>query len=60
MRIFITCRRFAAAARSGMSRIPIAPDPVVGSRGEIDQFKPEKNKTSIVAFIISETGFFWC
>ena len=37
---------------------PDRPDPVVGSRGEIDQFKPEKNKTSIVAFIISETGFF--
>ena len=58
MRTFITCRRFAAAGRSGMSRNPDRPDPVVGSRGTIDQFKPEKNKTSIVAFIISETGFF--
>ncbi len=37
---------------------PDRPDPVVGSKGDIDQFKPEKNKTSIVSFIISETGFF--
>ncbi len=37
---------------------PDRPDPVVGSNGEIDQFKPEKNKTSIVAFILSESGFF--
>ena len=37
---------------------PDRPDPVVGSRGKVDQFKPEKNKTSIVSFIISESGFF--
>ncbi|HEY2799701.1 MAG TPA: cytochrome c oxidase subunit I [Chthoniobacterales bacterium] len=37
---------------------PDRPDPVVGSRGKADQFKPEKNKTSIASFIISESGFF--
>jgi cytochrome c oxidase subunit 1/cytochrome c oxidase subunit I+III len=37
---------------------PERPDPVVGSRGRVDQIKPEKNKTSIISFIISESGFF--
>ncbi len=37
---------------------PDRPDPVVGSRGNVDTFSPEKNKTSVVVFIISETGFF--
>ena len=37
---------------------PDRPDPIVGTRQTIDQFKPEKSKTSVVSFIISETGFF--
>jgi cytochrome c oxidase subunit 1/cytochrome c oxidase subunit I+III len=37
---------------------PERPDPVVGSRGRVDKFKTEKNKTSIISFIIYESGFF--
>ncbi|QYM78264.1 cytochrome c oxidase subunit I [Horticoccus luteus] len=37
---------------------PDRPDPPVGTRGKTDAMAPEKNRTSIIAFIISETGFF--
>ena len=37
---------------------PDRPDPVVGQQRDLDQFRPEKNKTSVVSFIMSETGFF--
>jgi cytochrome c oxidase subunit I len=37
---------------------PDRPDPIVGSKGPADTFSPEKNKTGVIAFIISETGFF--
>lgn len=37
---------------------PDRPDPVVGSKGPADAFAPEKNKTGVIAFIISETAFF--
>ncbi|MGI8891177.1 MAG: cytochrome c oxidase subunit I [Chthoniobacterales bacterium] len=37
---------------------PDRPDPVVGTKGEIDRVAPEKNRAGVVAFILSETGFF--
>jgi heme/copper-type cytochrome/quinol oxidase subunit 3 len=37
---------------------PDRPDPVVGTRGAIDAFTPEKNHAGVIAFIISEAGFF--
>lgn len=37
---------------------PGRPDPVVGTHGAIDSISPDKNKTSIITFILSETGFF--
>jgi heme/copper-type cytochrome/quinol oxidase subunit 3 len=37
---------------------PDRPDPVVGTKGSADTFAPEKNKTGVIAFIISETAFF--
>ena len=37
---------------------PDRPDPVVGTKWKAEIVAPEKNKTSVVAFIISETGFF--
>jgi cytochrome c oxidase subunit I len=37
---------------------PDRPDPVVGTKGETDTFSPEKNAAGIVAFIVSEAGFF--
>jgi heme/copper-type cytochrome/quinol oxidase subunit 3 len=37
---------------------PDRPDPVVGTKWKAEIVAPEKNKASVVAFIISETGFF--
>jgi cytochrome c oxidase subunit I len=37
---------------------PDRPDPVIGPKGPADTFCPEKSKTGVTAFIISETGFF--
>jgi cytochrome c oxidase subunit I len=37
---------------------PDRPDPVVGTRGSIDAFTPEKNHAGVITFIISEAGFF--
>ena len=37
---------------------PDRPDPVVGVRWKMDVAAPEKNKAGVVAFILSETGFF--
>jgi cytochrome c oxidase subunit 1/cytochrome c oxidase subunit I+III len=37
---------------------PDRPDPVVGPHGHLDTTAPDKNRTSIIAFIVSETGFF--
>jgi heme/copper-type cytochrome/quinol oxidase subunit 3 len=37
---------------------PDRPDPTVGARWKADTFAPEKNRTGVVAFIISETAFF--
>ncbi len=37
---------------------PDRPDPVVGTKGEIDRVAPEKNRAGVIAFILSETGFF--
>jgi cytochrome c oxidase subunit 1/cytochrome c oxidase subunit I+III len=37
---------------------PDRPDPAVGTKGKADNFVPEKNKTAVLAFIISETAFF--
>lgn len=37
---------------------PDRKDPVVGSNEKVDKVVPEKNKTSIITFIASETGFF--
>jgi cytochrome c oxidase subunit 1/cytochrome c oxidase subunit I+III len=37
---------------------PDRPDPVVGPHGKIDAVTLEKNKTSVLAFILSEAGFF--
>ncbi len=37
---------------------PDRPDPVVGTKGEIDRVAPEKNRAGVIAFIISEIGFF--
>ena len=37
---------------------PDRPDPIVGSKGQVDTIAPEKNKVSVIAFVVSETGFF--
>jgi heme/copper-type cytochrome/quinol oxidase subunit 3 len=37
---------------------PDRPDPVVGTKWNEETVVPEKNQASIIAFIISETGFF--
>jgi cytochrome c oxidase subunit I len=37
---------------------PDRPDSIVGTKWKVDTFIPEKNKASVVAFIISESGFF--
>src|SRR5438477_7622695 len=37
---------------------PDRPDPVVPVRGIIDTLRPDKNKAGVIAFIISEAGFF--
>jgi cytochrome c oxidase subunit 1/cytochrome c oxidase subunit I+III len=37
---------------------PDRPDPVVGTKGPADTAAPEKNQAGVIAFIISETGFF--
>lgn len=37
---------------------PDRPDPIVGTKWKADTFVPEKNKASVVAFVISESGFF--
>ncbi|MEO6787043.1 MAG: cytochrome c oxidase subunit I, partial [Chthoniobacteraceae bacterium] len=37
---------------------PDRPDPIVGTKGNAETIAPEKNKASVIAFIISETGFF--
>jgi heme/copper-type cytochrome/quinol oxidase subunit 1 len=37
---------------------PERPDPVIGIQGKADSAAPEKNKVSVIAFILSETGFF--
>jgi heme/copper-type cytochrome/quinol oxidase subunit 3 len=37
---------------------PDRPDPVVGTLGKADLFAPEKNSAGVIAFIISEIGFF--
>jgi cytochrome c oxidase subunit 1/cytochrome c oxidase subunit I+III len=37
---------------------PGRPDPMVGTTWKAETFAPEKNKTAVVAFIISETAFF--
>lgn len=37
---------------------PDRPDPLVGSKGKADSISPEKNRAGVVAFILSETGFF--
>jgi cytochrome c oxidase subunit I len=37
---------------------PDRPDPMVGTKGKADTTAPEKNQASVIAFIISETGFF--
>jgi heme/copper-type cytochrome/quinol oxidase subunit 3 len=37
---------------------PDRPDPMVGTKWKAETFVPEKNKASIIAFIISEAGFF--
>ena len=58
MRISITCRRFAAAARFGMSRIPTVLIRSWAAEKISTSSEPEKNKTSVVPFIMSETGFF--
>ena len=37
---------------------PDRPDPAVPVRGAIDTFRPDKNRAGVIAFIISEAGFF--
>jgi heme/copper-type cytochrome/quinol oxidase subunit 3 len=37
---------------------PDRPDPVVGAKYKADSNAPEKNQASVLAFILSETGFF--
>jgi heme/copper-type cytochrome/quinol oxidase subunit 3 len=37
---------------------PDRPDPIVGTKWQADTSSPEKNQASVIAFIISETGFF--
>jgi len=37
---------------------PGRPDPMVGTKWKAEIFAPEKNKTAVIAFIISETAFF--
>jgi cytochrome c oxidase subunit I len=37
---------------------PDRPDPVVATKWKADSFVPEKNKASLVTFIVSEAGFF--
>ncbi len=37
---------------------PDRPDPPVGTTGSIDTLAPEKNSTAMMAFVISELGFF--
>ena len=37
---------------------PDRPDPVVGPHGKIDAVAPEKSKTGVLVFILSEAGFF--
>jgi heme/copper-type cytochrome/quinol oxidase subunit 3 len=37
---------------------PDRPDPMVGTKWKAETFAPEKNKASVIAFIISEAGFF--
>ncbi|HEY3900202.1 MAG TPA: cytochrome c oxidase subunit I [Chthoniobacter sp.] len=37
---------------------PDRPDPVVGPHGKVDAVTLEKNKTGVLAFILSEAGFF--
>jgi cytochrome c oxidase subunit 1/cytochrome c oxidase subunit I+III len=37
---------------------PDRPDPVVGAKSGADSSAPEKNKASVLAFVVSETGFF--
>jgi heme/copper-type cytochrome/quinol oxidase subunit 3 len=37
---------------------PDRPDPMVGTKWKAETFVPEKNKASIITFIISEAGFF--
>jgi cytochrome c oxidase subunit I len=37
---------------------PDRPDPLVGTKWKADIFAPEKNKTAVIVFIISEAAFF--
>jgi heme/copper-type cytochrome/quinol oxidase subunit 1 len=37
---------------------PDRPDPVVGTKWQAETTAPEKNKTAVITFIISESGFF--
>jgi heme/copper-type cytochrome/quinol oxidase subunit 3 len=37
---------------------PDRPDPIVGTKWKAETTSPEKNKTAVTAFIISESGFF--
>jgi heme/copper-type cytochrome/quinol oxidase subunit 3 len=37
---------------------PDRPDPIVGTKWKAEIIAPEKNKASVIAFLISETGFF--
>jgi len=37
---------------------PDRPDPMVGTKWKAETFVPEKNKASVITFIISEVGFF--
>jgi len=37
---------------------PDRPDPIVGTKWKADTFVPEKNKASVLVFVISESGFF--
>jgi heme/copper-type cytochrome/quinol oxidase subunit 3 len=37
---------------------PDRPDAVVSLGGALDSFRPEKNKTGVITFVISEAGFF--
>ena len=58
MKTSTNCRRSAAGGRSGMTRTPIAPIRWSARNGRRRPLRPEKNKASVIAFIISETGFF--